>query len=189
MPRSRVWRLFVLLLVLPVVACQSPTDSTTTYDVDDIVTSVVTPAHATAAASTDGKNYRVVRGNNQPDEVLLFDWVTTFDITLAITSTATNKDVDLSFPITITSATGRVQQAAGGIVTPPTGGDVEHYDSVLTSSTGSQISAVGGTVTLSFQVWYDLPSLRKESLVTETIILQDADGTQLTKTVNVVVDP
>jgi hypothetical protein len=189
MPRSRVWRLFVLLLALPVAACQSPTSSTTTFKVDDIVESVVTPTHATAAASTDGKSYRVVRGNNQPDDVLLFDWMTTFQITLKVNANATNKDVDLSFPITIASATGRVQQATGGIVTPPTGGEVEHYDSVLTSSTGSQISAVGGTVTMDFQVWYDLPSLRKEALVTETIILQDAAGTQLTKTVSVVVDP
>jgi hypothetical protein len=189
MPGRRVWSLFVLLLALPVAACQSPTSSTSTLDVDDIVDSVVTPTHAVAEPSTDGKTYRVVRGNNQPDDVLLFDWVTTFEITLTVNSNATDKDVDLTFPIAITSATGRVQQATGGIVTTPTGGDVEHYDSVLLASSGSQIAAVGGTVTLTFRVWYDLPNLRREALITESVVLQDADGRALTKTVNVVVDP
>jgi hypothetical protein len=189
MPGKRVWSLFVLLLALPVAACQSPTSSTDTLDVDDIVESVVTPTHAAAERSTDGRAYRVVRGNNQPDDVLLFDWVTTFDITLTVNSNATDKDVDLTFPIKITSATGRAQEASGGIVTPPTGGEVEHYDSVLLASSGSQIDAVGGTVTLTFRVWYDLPSLRKEALITESVVLEDADGRTLTKIVNVIVDP
>jgi hypothetical protein len=178
-----------MLLALPVAACQSPTTATSTLSVDDVVESTVAPAHAAATQAADGKTYRVVRGNNQPDEVLVFDWVTSFEITLTVNSHATDEDVDLAFPIKLTSATGKVQQATGGIVTPPTGGEVEHYDSVLTASTGSQFSAVGDTVTLGFQVWYDLPSLRKEALITESIVLQDADGRALTKIVDVVVDP
>ena len=98
MPGTRVWSQFVLLLALPVAACQSPTTATSTFSVDDIVESTVSPPHAVAAQSTDGKTYRVVRGNNQPDDVLLFDWVTSFEITLTVNSNATDEDVDLDLP-------------------------------------------------------------------------------------------
>ena len=193
MPGKRVWSMFVLLLALSVAACQSPTSATgTTYDVDDVVLAVVTPAHAVADASTDSsKTYRIIRGNNQPDEIYPFAYVTTFTITLTVNSNATISDVDLTFPIKITAATGRVQQATAGIVTPSTGGEVEHYDSVLVASSGTQITAVGGTVNLTFRVWYTLPSAQKEALITESIVLVDSTSTvkTLTKTVEVVVDP
>lgn len=171
------------------IACQSPTSASDTVSVDDYVTSVTTPSTAAAAASTDGRTYRVVRGNNQPDEVLPFTYVTTFAITLTINSKATDKNVDLTFPITITAATGKVQQASGGIVTPPTGGEVEHYDSVILQTSNSSISAVNGTATLTFQVWYTLPNGRKEALVTESVAFRDADGATFTKSVDVVVAP
>ena len=58
---------------------------------DDYVTSVTTPATATATASTDGRTYRVVRGNNQPDEVLPFTYVTTFAVTLTTEGSAEAK--------------------------------------------------------------------------------------------------
>ena len=184
-----VWRLALLLLTLPAGACQSPTNASDTIDVDDVVEVVVTPAHAVALASTDGRTYRVVRGNNQPDDVLVFDWVTTFAITLKINSNATDSDVDLTFPIAVTSVTPKVQQATGGIVTPPTGGEVEHYESVLAASTGTQVDAINGSVTLTFQAWYDLPSLRREALITESVGFKDADGKTFTKSVDVIVDP
>lgn len=174
------------LLFLP--GCQSPTASDS-IDVDDVVEVTVSPSRATAVASTDGRTYRVVRGNNQPDDILPYDWVTSFSITVKLNSNATNKDVDLEFPVSISSVSGRVQQASGGIVTPPTGGDVEHYDSVIAQSTGNVIAAVNGTVTMTFQVWYDLPNLRKEALITESINFQDSDGRTFTKAVDVVVDP
>ena len=169
--------------------CQSPTSASDTVSVDDYVTSVTTPPTATATEATDGRTYRVVRGNNQPDEVLAFKYVTTFAVTLTINSKATGKDVDLTFPITITAATGKVQQASGGIVTPPTGGEVEHYDSVIVQTTNSTISAVNGTATLTFQVWYTLPNGRKEALVTESVSFKDADGATFSKNVDVVVSP
>jgi hypothetical protein len=188
MRRSRtMWAALPLIGLLS--GCQSPTSSDDPLDVDDFVDATVTPAHATAAPSTDGRTYRVARGNNQPDDVLAYDWVTTFAITLAVNDNATHKDVDLEFPVTITAATGKVQQATGGIVSPPTGGDTEHYESVLIQSSGSTIAAVNGTVTLTFQVWYDLPSLKREALITETINFKDADGVTFAKTVDIVVDP
>lgn len=184
-----VWRAALVAAMIPLAGCQSPTSSDETLDVDDFVEATVTPSHATAVAATDGKTYRVVRGNNQPDDILPYDWFTSFAITLRINDNATDDDIDLEFPVTITAASGKVQQASGGIVTPPTGGDVEHYESVIAQSSASTINAVDGTVTLTFQVWYDLPSLRKEALITESVSFKDDDGQTFTKNVDVVVDP
>jgi hypothetical protein len=127
----------------------------------------------------------VVRGNNQPDDILAYDWITRFSVTLTFNSNATSDDVDLTFPVTITAATAKVEQATGGIVTPPTGGDTEHYDSTIVSSTGAKFAAVGATQTVTFDVWYDLPSLRNEALVTVTINLKDDDAVTFSKTVTV----
>jgi hypothetical protein len=170
-------------------ACQSPTSASDTLDVDDFVTSVTTPSRAPAVESTDGKTYRVVRGNNQPDDVLPYKYVTTFAITLTINANATDDDIDLSFPCTITAASGKVQQASGGIVTPPTGGEVEHYESVILSTSNNTIGAVNGSATLTFRVWYSLPSGQKEALVTESISFKDDDGATFTKNVDVLVEP
>lgn len=182
-----------LVAALPLLGlltgCQSPTSADDALDVDDFVDATVTPTHAVAIPSTDGRTYRVVRGNNQPDDVLQYDWVTTFAITVLLNSNSTHKDVDLTYPVTITSASGKVQQATGGIVSPPTGSDTEHYESVLIGSTGSTIGAVNGAITLTFQVWYDLPNLKKEALITESINFKDSGGQVFTKSVNVVVDP
>ena len=184
-----VFRAAALAALLPLAACQSPTDASDTLDVDDFVDATVTPTRAVAVAATDGKTYRVVRGNNQPDDILPYDWFTQFDVTFVINGNALDDSVALDFPVTVTAATGKVQQASGGIVTPPTGGDVEHYESVIARTSGSTIAAINGAVTITFQVWYDLPNLRKESLITEQVTFKDAEGTQFTKSVDIIVEP
>ena len=185
-------RVFLAILIaatwLSSVACQSPTSASSSLKVDDFVDASVSPNPASASASS-GKTYRVVRGNNQPDDILEYDWVTSFAITVSLNSNATSKDVNLSFPVSITAASGKVEQASGGIVTPPTGGEAEHYESIIQASSGSQIAAVGGGVTMNFLVYYDLPSLRKEALITETISFKDNNGTTFAKTVQVKVAP
>ena len=173
---------------LSAAGCQSPTSASSTLNVDDFVDATISPNPASASASS-GKTYRVVRGNNQPDDILEYDWVTSFAVTVSLNSNATSKDVDLKFPITITSASGKVEQAAGGIVTPPTGGDVEHYESTIQASSGATVSAVGGGVTMSFLVYYDLPSLKREALITETISFKDNNGTTFAKAVKINVAP
>lgn len=190
MSAVRTLALFALVsAALASSACQSPTSASDTVSVDDYVTSVTTPSTASAVEATDGRTYRVVRGNNQPDEVLAFKYTTTFAITLTVTSTATDKSVGLSFPMTITSASGKVQQASAGIVTPPTGGEVEHYESVILATSNSTVSSANGSATITFQVWYTLPNARKEALITENISFRDADGTTFAKSVDVVVAP
>ena len=167
-------------------ACQSPTSSDDAPDIDDILV-VTAPGTATADVSSDQRTYRVVRGNNQPDDILSFDWKTTFSIGLQFNDAADDKDA-LTFPVDLTSVTVKVQQASGGIVTPPTGGDVEHYEFV-TQATSNSFAAVGATVGITFDVWYDLPSLRKEALVTVTLSFVDEDAVPFTKTVDVKIAP
>jgi len=175
------------VLVTMAAACQRPTDADSAVDIDDILVTGITPQPATADASNDGKTYRVVRGNNQPDDILAYDWKTSFAINLHFNDAADDEDA-LAFPVTLSSATLRVQQASGGIVTAPTGGDTEHFDYV-TSASSNSFGAIGATVNLVFDVWYDLPSLRKEALVTVTLGFVDDDGRTFTKTLDVKVAP
>jgi len=170
-------------------ACQSPTDSSDTLDVDDFVDSSVTPSTASAVTSTDGRSYRVVRGNNQPDDIYAYQYKTSFRVTVTINKNAADDDIDLSFPVTVTSISAKVEQASGGIVTPPTGSDAEHYESVLSGSTGSTFSGTNSSVAFTEDVWYSLPSKGKEALVTVTISFKDDDSKTFTKTVTVLVNP
>jgi hypothetical protein len=178
----------LLLVAASVMAgCQSPSEEDP-LDVDDFLETSANPSPTNAETST-GRTYRVVRGNNQPDEILEFDWHTGFGLTVRLNNNATNDSVDLEFPVTLSSATLKVQQASGGIVSPPTGGEIEHYDSVTSQVSGNQFNAVNQDLTMYFDVWYDLPSLRKEALITVTLTFADDDGTSFTKNVLVRVNP
>jgi hypothetical protein len=177
-----------LLAALFLIGCQEPTEDES-FDVDDFVDTSVTPNPAVADAST-GKTYRVVRGNNQPDEILEYDWKTTFTVAVTLNGNATDTDgADLEFPVTLTSASVKVQQASGGIVNPPTGGETEHYESVIVQATANEFPGVNSSINTTFDVWYDLPSLRKEALATVTLSFQDNEGKTFTKLVDVKVAP
>jgi hypothetical protein len=82
-----------------------------------------------------------------------------------------------------------VQQASGGIVSPPTGGEVEHYESVTSQVSGNQFNGANETLTMYFDVWYDLPSLKKEALVTVTLTFADENNKSFSKNVQVRVNP
>jgi hypothetical protein len=184
-PTSKSFVLFLsVLAALGGSACQSPSDTDSTLKVDDFVDAAATPDPTTAVAST-GKTYRVVRGNNQPDDILEYDWRASFSVSITINSNASDEDVDLSFPVTLSSASVKIQQASGGIVTPPTGSDTEHYESVITSSTSNKFAGVNTTITMTFDVWYDLPNLQKEALASVIISCTDDDGVSFSKTVTV----
>lgn len=184
-----MWLPFLVGTALSLGACQSATTTDTTLQVDDFVDASAAPSPTNAVESTDGRTYRIVRGNNQPDEILPFDWKTSFSVTVSINKNATDKDVDLAFPVEVTATSVKVEQAAGGIVTTPTGGDTEHYDSVLSGASGNKIAAVGGAITMTFDVWYDLPSLRREAVITVTVNFKDDDGTTFSKQIKVNVNP
>jgi hypothetical protein len=158
-------------------ACQNPNDPTDTVNYSEAVDISASPDPIGADASTGGKTYRVVRGNNQPDEFLAYDWHAVFSSTLTMNSKATDESLDLDFPVRITGVTATVSQATGGIITPPTGTETEKFEYVTLSATGNPFGGVGSPVNMSFEVWYDLPNLRKESIIKLTWAFVDNDGT------------
>ena len=175
----------VFSAALVLLACQSPTEPD---EVTDFIDVTVSPDPATAAGPT-GRTYRVVGNGDEPDEIREYDWYTSFTVTVTLNSSANDENVSLDFPVDIRSATVRVQQASGGIVTPPTGGETERYDFVIAQSSGNRFTGVNSPLTMTFEVWYDLPSLRKEALVSVTVTFTDDDGATFTEVVPVKVAP
>jgi hypothetical protein len=192
MIRRRISCLAVALCaVSPFVlaSCQNPNDPTDTIDYSEALEITVDPDPIVADGATGGKLYRVVRGNNQPDEMLPYDWHAVFSSTLVLNNNATSEDLDLDFPVRIAGVTLVVKQATGGIITPPSGTEKETFEYVPLSASGNQFSAVATPITLSFEMWYDLPSLRKESVVTLTYAFVDNDGTSFQRVVDFKVAP
>ncbi len=163
-------------------ACQSPTSTSPTTD---FIVATPSPNPTTASGPT-GRLYTYVSTNNQPNEQREYDWRTNFNVAVTLNSPGSN--VSVSFPVKITSATVKVQQASGGIITPPTGSDVEHYEFEFSASSNT-FAAAGNTVNMNFNVWYDLPDLKREALVTVTLAFTDNAGATFSKSVDVQVAP
>jgi hypothetical protein len=178
----------LLASALPLTGCQSPSDSEDSLKVDDFV-DVSVAANIDAQPSTDGRTYRVVRGNNQPDEIIPFDYHTAFNLSVTINNNATKDSVDLDFPVKLSSATVKVEQASGGIVSPPTGGEVEHYDSAPSNVSGNSYPNANSTISMTYDIWYKLPSQRKEALISVTLTFVDDSNVSFSKVVQVRVNP
>jgi hypothetical protein len=163
-------------------ACQSPTSTTPTTD---FIVATASPNPATANGPT-GRFYTFVSTNNQPSEQREYDWRANF--TIAVTLNSPDKNVNVTFPVKITSATVKVQQASGGIITPPTGSDVEHYEFEFTTSTNT-FAGAGSTGNMNFNVWYDLPNLKREGLATVSLVFTDNVGASFSKSVEVPLAP
>lgn len=161
------------------VGCQSPTDPDDTISADEVVDVLVSPDPIQARESGDGKTYRIVV--NEETETRAYDWKATFDLTVVLNSNAASDDLSLEFPLALTSASFKVEQASGGIRNPPTGGDSEHYESIIVQSTGNQYPAVNSFNVMTVDIWYDLPSLRREALVTATLGFKDNEGRTFTR--------
>ena len=129
----------MLSATLCLVACQSPTDPDEPTDFVDVS---VTPDPAAAGGPdrphVQGRGRR--RRPRRDPRIRLADRPSRSTVTLNQNATAEN--VSLDFPVDITAATVRVQQASGGIVTPPTGGDTERYDFVIAQATSNRFTGV-----------------------------------------------
>jgi hypothetical protein len=174
---------------LSAAACQNPNEPGTTVNYSEALDITVDPDPIIADSSTGGKLYRVVRGNNQPDEMLAYDWHAVFTSSLVLNDKATDDDLDLDFPVRITGATLTVKQATGGIITPPSGSETEKFEYVPLSASSNQFAAINNPITLTFETWYDLPSLRKECVITLTYGFVDNDGTSFQRIVDFKVGP
>jgi hypothetical protein len=182
-------RFAVLLAALAAVNCQSPTNPSDRVSYDDAIDMSPVPDPIAADTQTGGRTYRIVRGNNQPDDILAYDWHTIFSASIQLNGNATDKDLDIDFPVRITATTLVVKQATGGIITPPTGGDSEKFEFVTLSASGNTMSGTNTPITLSFETWYDLPSLRKEAVIQVSVSFVDNDGTTFAKTTDFKVAP
>jgi hypothetical protein len=178
-----------LLIASLAIGCQSPTDPDDTVNFDDVVDVTSSPNPIIADTLTGGRTYRVVRGNNQPDDILPYDWHAVFTTTITFNDQANDDDVDIDFPARISATTVTAKQASGGIITPPTGSDTEKSEFVVVSASGSQVTAVNSPVTMTFEVWYDLPSLRKEAVMTVVFSFVDDEGGSFQKSVDLTVSP
>jgi hypothetical protein len=188
---SRGVSLVISLVIATVsaVGCQRPTDPDDVIEYDEVVDVSASPDPIEADTSTGGKTYRIVRGNNQPDEIVPYDWHAVFSTTVSFNDQAVDEDIDVDFPVRISAATLTVKQASGGIVTPPTGGETEKYEFRTLNASGNEFAQTNSPINLTFEVWYDLPSLRKEAVVTLAYSFVDEDGTAFQKTEDVQVAP
>lgn len=164
-----------------VSACQSPTDpSETGPSVDEFVDVAISPDPIVAEPSPDGKAYKVVV--DDVTQTRLYDWKATFNLTLRLNDEANDKDLDLEWPVDITSATFTPGQATGGIRNAPPAGEVEYSVSEIVAATGNRYNAANSSQTLTIDLWYDFPNLKKEALVTVNVAFKDANGKTFTRT-------
>jgi hypothetical protein len=148
----------VLLGVVGWAGCSSPTSATSLT-----ATLTASPNPAPATAST-GLTYTIVGDDTHPDQVKQYPWTTSFVVNMEETG---------GVALNITAVNVSVQQASGGIVIAPSGGDVEHFQ--FNSSASGNLLAAKGHASVGFQVWYDNPNKGKEALVTVAISFQEVN--------------
>lgn len=156
-----------VLALLPVLAllgqggCSAPTSSDPEFD----VTFAATPDPAVATPSS-GVQYKVT---NADDSTSYYDYDNRVHFTVSIRDNA-------GMALDITSINLTVQQATGGIVVTPSGGD-QVYFKFSSSAVTNHINA-NGSADVGFDVWYDLPNQGKEALITVAFTFEheDEDG-------------
>src|SRR2546425_3262052 len=148
------------------VACSSPTDPSATPAKVDLT---VNP-NPTSALPSSGVSYTIVGDANHPDQVKQYPWQTQFKVNMSETA---------GVGLDITAISVKVQQAAGGIITPPTNGEIERYQ-FTSQSAGNRLEGHGMAV-VGFNVWYALPNQGREAVGTVIVTFLDKkDVTNLT---------
>jgi hypothetical protein len=159
----------ILLATLPwLCACDESTEATS-----DESTFTVTPNPAVAVPSS-GLTYTILGDDTHADRVIEYPWKTTFTVNIQETA-GVAREID--------SVSATVQQATGGIVISPTGGDTEHYQFNSVAS-GNSIAA-NGSANVSFDVWYDLPNKGRTALITVTFTFTDDNDASFSESVKV----
>ncbi len=171
-----------VLTLLPLLAaawlagCSSPTSSSPTFS----LTITASPDPAVATPST-GVQYKITNADNT---ISYYDYAyrVHFDM---------NIKENNGLAMDITSINLTTQQAAGGIVVTPSGGDSIYFKFNSTAVT-NHINAKG-TADVGFDVWYTLPSGGKEALMSVAFGFQYTDSsgniTTYSQTANAKVAP
>jgi hypothetical protein len=161
-----------LLTVALLGGCSSPTDSSPTLG----VTLTANPDPTTATGPT-GVQYKVTAADSSVS-YYEYDWRTSFTVTIQETG---------GMALDITALNLTVQQATGGIVITPSGGDQVYYK--FNSSAATNHINAKGSADIGFDVWYDLPNLGREALITAGFTFQDSDKNTYSDTIQVKVAP
>lgn len=177
-------RTATVVAALALCACQSPTDPDQTIDIIQVT---VSPSPASAAGPT-GRTYTVSRSDGSV-ETREYDWKTTFTLDVLLTADASKDEVGMDLPLDIVSATVQVQQASGGIITPPTGSETEKYEFAIVNTSSNRFSAANTAVQMTFDVWYDLPNNGREARVNVTLGFRDEGTLAFSEAVPVTVGP
>jgi len=164
----------VLLLAAAalVPACSAPTSSSPTLE----VTITSNPDPATASGPT-GLQYKVT---NADDSLSYYEYDYRTSFTLTVQETG-------GMALDVTALNLTVQQATGGIVITPSGGD-QVYFKFNSAAPTNHINA-NGSASVGFDVWYDLPSGGREALITVGFSFQDDDDNTYSATAQVKVAP
>jgi hypothetical protein len=170
--RRPVSALLTALLAAAFTGCDAPTESTSLE-----VNLTASPDPAQPTAST-GVTYKVEGQDDEPDEIRAYPWKTSFVVTIQETG---------GLAVDITAVTLKVQQASGGIVIAPSGGEVEYFK-FNSSASGNRVTA-NGSASVGFEVWYDLPNEGREALVTVTLGFKDDDDRTYSDAIAVKVAP
>jgi hypothetical protein len=174
--RRAVLTLSPVLAVAWLAACNAPTSSTPTFDVT--LTANPDPVNATGPT---GVQYKVTNPDNTVS-YYEYDWRANFTVTI-------KENAGLALDITQLDA--KVQQATGGIVIPPSGGEQIYYK--FTSSAVVNHVNAKGSADVGFDIFYSLPNGGREALVTVSFAFKytDTDGNeyQYSKTLDVKVSP
>lgn len=167
---SVMWLCFIGL-VAP--ACQMPTDPDSTDDIEIELTS--SPTTAMATAGTGVRYLKQAATDTEPAVYDTYDWETAFTVNIVNSET-------IGHAITAINVTAR--QASGGIIVPPSGGDVE-FSRFSVQASGNRVEANGGTTAVGVKVWYDFPLGLPEALITVAVSFKDDDDVTFIKTIDV----
>jgi hypothetical protein len=153
-----VFRVAAVAATFLCYGCSSPTTSTDYFD----VSYAVTPDPASTSVST-GVQYKVT---NADDSVSYYDYAYRTHFVVTIKEEA-------GYALDITSINLTFQQATGGIVIAPSGGD-QIYSKFSSQAATNHINAKG-TADVGFDVWYKLPNQGSEGLATVSFSFKYTD--------------
>ena len=153
-------------------ACQNPTSTSSS----DTITLTASP-EPTNATTSAGKSY-TIKYDTKADETYAYEYKATVTITLKNSSKVGAK---------ISSMTLKVDPASNGIVVSSTNGESAHYE-YSSTATSNRVEGSGST-TITYDVWYTVPTHSREAMITISYSFLNDDDASFTGSVTARVNP
>jgi hypothetical protein len=164
--------LLLALAAFSLTACEAPTEST------ELEVELSADPNPAPAEPSSGVTYTIEGDENEEDQIVEYPWRTSFVVTIAEVG---------GVALDVTGVSVGVQQATGGIVIAPSGGKIERYQ--FNSSAGGNHVSAYSSISMGFEVWYDLPNDGREALITVNLTFRDEDEYSYADSVEVRVAP